>query len=120
MFDKERTTFARYPYVPTPTSAEQLLSIYLARCEEPPRFQLRDLDRHVLAIDVRRFHPEAIEEALEDVEFAPTFWELEYQLDTLLIELIDLHGDPTLLPPLLHQLPALITTDQRNSSDKQR
>lgn len=112
MFDKERTTFARYPYIPTRTSPEQLLSIYLARCEESPRFRLADLDRHVLAIDVRRFDPEAIEDALEGVVFAPSFWELEHQLDDLLRELLLLHGDPTLWNPLLHQMPPLLTTDE--------
>ena len=118
MFDKERTTFARYPYIPTRTSAEQLLSIYLARCEERPRFAVSDLARHVLAIDVRRFDPEAIEDALEGVSFAPTFWELEHQLDELLLDLIDLHGDPTCWTPLLHHLPPLLTTDEHRCNEK--
>ena len=112
MFDKQRTTFARYPYIPTRTSAEQLLSIYLARCEERPRFLVKDLARHVLAIDVRRFDPEAIEDVLEGVTLAPTFWKLERQLDEALSELIYLHGDPTCWGPLLHQMPPLLTTDE--------
>lgn len=112
MFDKQRTVFARYPYMPTRTSAEQLRSIYLDRCEEHPRFLVRDLDRHVLAIDVRRFDLEAIADALEGVRFAPTFWKVERQLDRLLSELIDRHGDPTCWVPLLHDLPPLVTTDE--------
>ena len=120
MFEKQRTVFARYPYIPTRTSAEQFTTMYLAHCEERPRFVLRDLDRHVLAIDIRRFDPEAIADALEGVVLAESFWELEHQLHQLLLELIDLHGDPTRWAPMLHELPPLITTGDTDRHHKRQ
>lgn len=114
MYDHERTTFARYPYVPTRTSPEQLRAIYLGLCAEEPVFRVNDLDRHVLAIDVRRFEPELIEDALDGVSLAPSFWQLEEQLDDLLVQLIEDHGDPTCWKPLLHHLPPLMTTGEQH------
>jgi hypothetical protein len=112
MYDHERTTFARYPYVPTRTSPDQLLSIYLGLCTEPPWFDFTDLDRHVLAIDVRRFAPEQIEDTLDGAGLSPSFWELEEELDDLLVVLIETYGDPTCWKPLLHHLPPLVTTNE--------
>lgn len=112
MYDQQRTTFARYPHMPTRTSPQQLRSIYHGLCDGDPWFNVGDLDRHVLGIDVRRFEPAQIENALDGVVLSNSFWELEIQLDDLLVELIDCHGDPTQWPVLLHHLPALVTTDQ--------
>jgi hypothetical protein len=61
---------------------------------------------------VRRFEVEQIEGTLDCRRLSPSLWELEEQLDELLVELIELYGDPTCWPPRLHHLPPLITTEQ--------
>ena len=108
MYTHTRTTFARYPYIPVQTSADAFRALYLAHAAEPPRFRVHDLDRHVLAIDLRRFHPDDLEAAFADLNLSFSFAVLEEQLADLLAELrATVDDDPSQRPLADHELPPL-------------
>ena len=110
MYTHLRTTFARYPYIPVQTTAGQFRQLYLQHTANRPWFRIRDLDRHVLAIDLRRFHPADLTQALRDVQLSQSFADLEEQLLDLLDQLrATVDDDPSQRDLDIHELPPPLT-----------
>lgn len=109
MYTHTRTTFARYPFIPVGTSAEEFLALYLRHATGPPMFRTQDLERHVLAIDLRRFDLDLLEEAFEGRSLSRRLAVVEGQFAAILDDLLDAYGDPTLWQIELDRLPPLLT-----------
>ena len=109
MYTHTRTTFARHPFIPARTTATEFLALYQRHVVGRPMFRTRDLERHVLAIDLRRFDLCILEEAFAGYRLSPSFATLERQLPEVLDELLVDFGDPTLWEIEVCQLPAPLT-----------
>ena len=119
MYTHTRTTFARHPYIPVQTSADAFRALYLAHASEPPRFHVHDLDRHVLAIDLRRFHPDDLEAAFAGLSLSFSFAELEGQLADLLEDLrVTVDDDPSQRSVEDQELPPLFPCDEETPGQR--
>ena len=109
MYTHTRTTFARYPFVPVRTSAAEFLDLYQRHVAGRPMFRTQDLERHVLAIDLRRFGLGILERAFDGLALSASFATLEDELADILERLLDEFDDPTLWEIELNELPAPLT-----------
>ena len=109
MYTHTRTTFARYPFVPVRTSTDEFLNLCLRHVADRPMFRTQDLERHVLAIDLRRFDLDMLESGFAGHRLSPSFAALEADLAGILSRLLDEFGDPTLWEIEIDELPAPLT-----------
>ena len=109
MYTHTRTTFAHYPFIPVRTSAAEFLDLYERHVVGRPMFRTQDLERHVLAIDLRRFDLDILELAFAGLRLSPSFARLEGQLADVLERLLDEYEDPTLWEIEVNELPAPLT-----------
>ena len=72
-------------------------------------FRTQDLERHVLAIDLRRFDLGILERAFDGLALSPIFATLEGELADVLERLLDDFDDPTLWEIELCEMPAPLT-----------
>ena len=109
MYTHTRTTFARYPFIPVRTTATEFLALYERHVDGRPMFRTQDLERHVLAIDLRRFDLDILQSVFAGLRLSPSFATLEEQLLDVLERLLDEFDDPTLWEIELNELPAPLT-----------
>jgi hypothetical protein len=109
MHPNAETTFARYPSTPLRTDGETLVRLYLTHATNRPQFDLCELARLLVAIDLRRFDMHTLGAALDGYRLSSSWQPLRAQLESLLEELLDAYGDPTLWEIDLDQLPPFVT-----------
>ena len=112
MYTHTRTTFAHYPFIPVRTSAAEFLDLYERHVVGRPMFRTQDLERHVLAIDLRRFDLGILESAFDGLRLSASFATLEEELSGVLERLLDEFDDPTRWEIELNELPAPLTRSE--------